>query len=237
MYSIASVLVLAVAFIWGAPWRQRQAHRSLRAIRRSLMITVLGLAALILIFPDEAGSRIALYAETLLPSSSAYEVSYRTWDYPINNLLSTFDRPNWVLGNGTGLASLGTQYVSKFIGQRQTQLGVEEGYGSLIVEMGIIAPFLWVLWTAALLYYSWKVVRRLRGTRFFPIAFAIFWYAFLLLFPLTFGGLAPYQNYVNNAYMWLLVGILFRLPNLLGQAQPMAVVPLQYKPTHTGFQF
>jgi hypothetical protein len=218
MYSAASALVLAAAFLWGAPWRQRQAHRSLNAARRSLITVALGLAAIILIFPDEAASRIALYAETLLPSSPAYEVSARTWDYPINNLLAAFDQPNWVLGNGTGTASLGVQYVSKLIGQRRPQVGVEEGYAQLMLEMGIMAPFMWIFWTAALLYSTWKVVRRLRGTRLFPIAFAITWYAFLLLYPLTYAGLPPYQNYVNNAYLWLLVGILFRLPDFLSTA-------------------
>jgi hypothetical protein len=237
MYSAASALVLAVAFLWGAPWRQRQAHRSLRAVRRAFAMAALVLAALILVFPDDAGSRIALYAETLLPSSSAYEVNIRTWDYPISNFLSTFNQPNWMLGNGTGTASLGVQYVSKLIGQRPPQVGAEEGYGQLILEMGIVAPFIWIVWTAVLLYYCWKVVKRLRGTRLFPIAFAIFWYAFLLLYPLTYGGLPPYQNYVTNAYLWLLIGILFRLPDLLEQAQPKAVVSAQFKPVHTGFQF
>ena len=85
----------------------------------------------------------------------------------------------------------------------------------MIIEMGIIAPFLWILWTAALLYYSWKVVRRLKGTRLLPIAIAIFWYAFFLLYPLTYVGLSPFQNFICNAYLWLLVGILFRLPDLL----------------------
>jgi hypothetical protein len=215
MYSALSALVLAAAFLWGAPWRQRQAHRALRAVRRSLIMAALGLAAIILIFPDEAASRIAYYAETLLPSSSAYEVNARTWDYPINNLNSVFDQPNWLLGNGTGTASLGVQYVSKLIGQRPPQVGAEEGYGQLILEMGIVAPFMWILWTAALLYSSWKVVSRLRGTRLFPIGFAIIWYAFLLLYPLTYAGLPPYQNYINNAYLWILMGILFRLPDFL----------------------
>ena len=75
-----------------------QAHRTLKAVRRSFIMAALGLAAIMLIFPDEAGSRIALYAETLLPSSSAYEVNTRTWDYPIGNLLSVFDGPHWVFG-------------------------------------------------------------------------------------------------------------------------------------------
>ncbi|MGA9144126.1 MAG: hypothetical protein WB007_10255, partial [Candidatus Acidiferrales bacterium] len=37
VYGAASVLVLAVGFLWGAPWRWRQAHRLTRAIRRSFI--------------------------------------------------------------------------------------------------------------------------------------------------------------------------------------------------------
>lgn len=225
VYSIASVLFLGVGLLWGAPWRHRQAHQSLKAVRRSLMMAVLGLAAIVLIFPEEAGSRIALYTETLSPSSSAYEFADRAWDYPIHNLLQAFDQPNWLLGNGTGVASLGVQYVSKLVGQRQPNLGVEEGYGSMIIEMGIIAPFLWILWTSALLYHCWKLVSRLRGTHLFPIGLSVWWYALLLLFPLTFNGLTAYQNYLNNAYMWLLIGVLFRLPELLPQVPAVGSMP------------
>ena len=237
VYGSASTLVLAAGFLWGAPWRARQAHRMLKAIRRYFMMAALGLTAIILLFPDEAGSRLAFYTETLNPNSSAYAVSIRTWDYPIANLMAAFTRPNWVIGNGIGTASLGIQYVSKALGQRIPELWVEEGYGQLIVEMGIIAPFLWFLWTGALLYYSWGILRRLRQTRFFPLAFAIFWYAFLLLYPFTYGGLAPYQNFVNNAYLWLLVGILFRLPEL--QANPLSpvMVPSSRPQARGGFQF
>ena len=90
--------------------------------------------------------------------------------------------------------------------------------------MGIAAPFLWIAWTAALLYSMWQVLRGLRQTRFFPIAFAIFWYSFLLLYPFTYGGLAPYQNYVDNAYFWLLVGIFFALPEILVTAPTAPVL-------------
>jgi hypothetical protein len=225
LYGAASAFVLAAGFFWGAPWRTRQAHRMLKAIRRSLIFATLGLAAILLFFPEEAKPRLAYYAETLLPSSPAYEVRNRTWDYPIQNFLESFDAPNWLWGNGIGTASLGTQYVAKMIGQRPPNLWVEEGYGELIIEMGFVAPFLWLLWTGALLYYSWGVVRRLKQTRYFPIAFAIFWYAFLLLYPLTYGGLPPYQNFVNNAFLWLLIGILFRLPQLHADAAPLGVLP------------
>ncbi len=237
VYVCASALVLPVAFLWGAPWRRRQAHRMVKAVRRSFFVAALGLATLLLVFPNEAGSRIAFYTETLLPGSSASEVGNRAWDYPIANLMGAFQGPNWVMGNGLGTASLGSQYVSKLLGQRPLTLWVEEGYGELIVEMGIVAPFLWILWTAALLLYAWRVVCRLRQTRLFPIAVAIFWYAFLLLYPLTYGGLSQYQNYVNNAYFWLLIGVLFRLPDLLSTPLAPIVVPSGRSQTRGGFQF
>jgi hypothetical protein len=224
MYGAASALVLPAGFLWGAPWRWRQAHRLTKAIRRSFVGAALGLATIILLFPAEVGSRLAFYGETLSPNSSAYELTHRGWDYPIKNLMLAFTNPNWVMGNGIGLASLGTQYVSKLLGEKPLSFWVEEGYGQLIIEMGIVAPFLWIAWTAALLYSMWQVLKGLRQTRFFPIAFAIFWYAFLLLYPFTYGGLAPYQNYVDNAYFWLLTGIFFALPGILATA-PSAPVP------------
>jgi hypothetical protein len=221
---LASALVLSAGFLWGAPWKWRQTHRLVRAIRRSVIVAALALGALLLVFPEEAGSRMAFYAETLNPNSTAYELGNRSWEYPLHNFLDVFNQPNWLIGNGIGTATLGRQYVSKFIGQRMPTIGTEEGYGTLIIEMGVIAPLLWILWTTALLYYCWRIVRRMRQTHLFPVAFAIFWYAFLLLFPLTYASLASYQNYICNAYLWLLVGILFRLPDVLASSKTTAVV-------------
>ena len=237
MFVLISAAALGAGFLWGAPWRQRQAHRMIKAIRRSVIIGAMGLGLILLMFPQEAGSRIAYYAETLLPGSSAYQLESRTWDYPIRNLLAVFSGPNWLLGNGIGTASLGGQYVAKLTGTPILNLWVEEGYGVLIVEMGIIAPFLWILWTAALVYYGWGVVRRLRQTRFFPIGFAIFWFAFLLLYPMTFGGLSAYQNFVNNVYLWLLVGILFRLPEIQAATPNLPQTASTNGRARGGFQF
>ena len=214
MYVLASTLGLTGGLLWGAPWRWQQAHRMVKAIRRVFIVAALGLAAILLIFPDEAAPRIAFYMETLDPSSSAFEVGTRTWNYPMGGLIAALDEPHWLVGTGIGTASLGGQYVSKLLGKPPIPVWVEEGYGQMILEMGFSAPLLWMLWTGALLVYGWQVVRRLRQTRFFPIAFAILWYAFLLLYPFTYGGLAPYQNFVDSAYLWITVGILFKLPVL-----------------------
>jgi hypothetical protein len=109
--------------------------------------------------------------------------------------------------------------VAKVLGQPPINFWVENGWGTLILEMGILGPILWIAWTSSLLYFSWKVVRQLRETPYFPLALSIFWYAVLLLVPFSYNGMAPYQNYVMNAYLWLLIGVLFRLPHLARDLQ------------------
>ena len=214
LYSLISTSMLTVAYLWGAPVRGGEGRRLMKAIRRSIMFAAVGLAIFVAFFPSSAGSRFDFYSQTLLPSSSAYELTNRAWDYPALNFVVAFSRPHWIVGNGTGRASLGGQYVSKLAGPAPN-ISVEEGYGQLIVEMGILGPVLWIVWTAALLWSAWKVVRSLKHTRLFPVAIAFAWYAFAILYPLTFLGLDIYQNFVNNAFLWILVGMLFRLPDIL----------------------
>ena len=232
VYCAVSAVVLAAAFLWGAPWRWRLAHRLWKAIRRFTLVAAISLAIFIFFFPTAIGSRWAFYSETLSPDSPSSELGWRTWDYPLQNLMLAFTDPNWIIGNGIGTASLGVQYVSAFLGEHPPGIGVENGYGTLIVELGILGLVLWLVWTAALLIAAWKIVRSLKETPLFPIGFAIFWFVFILLIPLTYGGFQCFENYVYNAYFWLLIGVLFRLPSLLvgppGQiatAAPVAARP------------
>jgi hypothetical protein len=91
-----------------------------------------------------------------------------------------------------------------------------------------VGLILWLVWTAALVFSAWGVVRKLRGSPWFPLAFMIFWYSFLLLFPITFTSFVAYQDFVLNAYLWLLVGILFRLPQIAQAAQRQAAPPANF---------
>lgn len=213
-YMLIGFVVFTLAFLWGAPWKQRQAHKMLKAVGRVFLLAFAALILILALFPDEIAPRVAFYTESFDPESRGYEVGNRTWDYPMRNLKIALDQPAWLTGMGLGTASLGTQYVAKITGQTEVQAWVEEGYGQLILEIGILGPFLWILWTGALVITAFQTARKLRQTRFFPLAMAISWYAFLLLFPFTYGGLSSYQNFVGNAYFWILVGVLFKLPVL-----------------------
>jgi hypothetical protein len=219
MWNMGSALVIAAAFLWGAPWKQREAIRALRAIQRSLLVVGLALMALVAVFPEQFGARLDVYSETLLPSSSASELAYRAETYPLRNFLLAFEYPRWPYGYGIGTSSLGVQYVMRITHAPPMNVGVENGYGQLILELGIGGLILWIVMGAAICFFSWKIVKELKGSPLLPIGFVIFWYAFLLMFPMGYVSLSAYQDFVMNAYFWLLLGILFRLPSIALSSQ------------------
>jgi hypothetical protein len=207
-------IILAGAFLWGAPWRWKQAHRMVRSIRRAVTASILAFALIIVIFPKEIGARLAFYEETLSPYSSKNELQSRVQNYTWDETAKAFSYPGFWSGHGTGTTSLGTQYVKRILGQARPRYLVEAGWGNLVIEMGFLGLVLWLSWSIALLVAMWAVAKRLKETAYFPLAFAILYYAYLLLFPMTWGGLDTYENFVMNAYFWLLLGIFFRLPVL-----------------------
>jgi len=227
MWGMINALATSVAFIWGAPWRQGEALRVFRAIQRAALGIGLGIVLLFYAYPDALLTRLAIYEETLMPNRPTSELMHRSWDYPVRNFLGAFDDDRWPYGYGIGTASLGGQYVARFFKVKPVGVGVESGYGTLVVEMGIGGLLLWIVMSLAITVSAWKVVKKLKGSPWFPLGFVIFWYALFLLFPATFGGMQPYEDFLLNAYLWLLLGVLFRLPTLALSAQFAANAPAQ----------
>ncbi len=225
MFMLGNILVFAAASLWGAFHHRYQRVQLVRAIEWVFIISGIGLLILILIFPDEIGARWSYYYETIAPWSPTTELGYRLKEYPVGNFLEAFSHPEWPVGYGIGTASLGIQYVAAFLGISPPELWVENGFGVLVVELGILGLLLWVAWTVALIYSGWRITKRLRGTAVFPVGFVILWFAFLLLIVFTWGAISSYQNFIFNAYLWLLVGILFRLPGLVAEGQIRARTP------------
>jgi hypothetical protein len=219
LWTAGTALIIVFAFIWGAPWRQREVLRVFRTVQRAALAVALALVALFFVFPDALLARLAIYSETLTPGSSASELQNRTWDYPLRNFLGAFNYDRWPYGYGIGTSSLGVQYVAKFFHGPAVGVGVEGGFGTLVVEMGVGGLVLWLIMSIAILVSTWKVVKKLRGTAWFPIAFAIYLYVFILLLPMTFTSMLAYEDFVINAYFWTLLGILYRLPTLALSSQ------------------
>lgn len=219
MWAAINAVATSVAFVWGAPWRQGEALRVFRGIQRAILGVALGMVLVFIAFPDEILSRVTIYQEALAPGSSTNELTHRGWTYPVENFLGAFNYERWPYGYGIGTAALGGQYVARFFNAKPPVVGVESGFGTIIVEMGIVGLVLWIVMSVAILLTAWKVVKKLKGTPWFPLGFVIFWYAFVLLFPATFAGIQPYEDFLLNAYLWLLLGVLFRLPSIGLSAQ------------------
>jgi hypothetical protein len=211
LWNCIGALFIAAGFLWGAPWRNREGVRVLRTIQRAAIFVGIAIIALMTIFPEQLSSRLAIYSETLDPTSPASELLSRTGDYPLQNILLAFEYPRWPYGYGIGTSSLGVQYVARIMHAAPMRIGVENGYGQLILELGILGLFLWIALATAISFSAWRAVKSLKGSPWFPIAFAIFWYVFLLAFPISFYAFIAYEDFVLNAYFWLLLGILFRL--------------------------
>ena len=230
MWNMGTTMVMSVGFLWGSPWRQRETIRVLRAVQRTALLIGIGIILLQTLFPEELGSRLGLYADTLMPDSPASELVHRTQTYPMQQLGYAFDHPRWPYGYGIGTCTLGGQYVRRIMGAEPTNVGVESGFGDLVVELGIVGLILWIILGFSIAISTFKVVKELRGTAWFPLAFAIWFYAVLLFFPMTYTGV-PYQDFVLNSFLWVLLGVVYRLRVFSKAAQPGLKPPSELRDT------
>jgi hypothetical protein len=214
-----SAMVMGAAYLWGVPWGYGWGQRMLKTVRRTLIVMAVGVVFMSIYFPQVIGGHWAFVSESLAYGGQGSELQGRVVDYPLENMVKAFAHERWLVGYGTGTSSLGLQYVAKLLDEPPPNIGVESGYGMVLVEMGIFGLVLWFVWVGALLVSGWRIVNQLRQTVYFPLGFAIWWYAVVLLVVLPYLSSA-YENFVLCAYLWIFVGILFRLPKLAGMPLP-----------------
>ncbi|HLK03716.1 MAG TPA: hypothetical protein VKT53_04680 [Candidatus Acidoferrum sp.] len=219
LWGLINLTAVGAAFLWGAPWRQRDVARILRTIFRAGLGIALAVCLLLVFYPEALLGRMAVYNETLSPNSSASELTHRARDYPIQNFIGAFSYERWPYGYGIGTTALGIQYVIRIFHIPQLGVGVESGFGALVVEMGILGLILWLIMAVAVCLSAWRILRQLRGSPWFPVGLVIFWFTFVMLLPNMAGGIQAYEDFVLNAYLWLALGILFRLPKIKVEAE------------------
>ena len=214
LWTLGSAIIIIPAYLWGCPWQKGQMVRILRTFARAALSVVAAILLTSLLYPEALKGRLAFYWETLDPTSVNSELIQRSQTYPLQNFMYAFEYPRWPYGYGIGTASLGIQYVSRILHVPLMGIGVESGFGTLVLELGIVGLFLYLTFAVSIVMSAWTTVRKLKGTPWFPIGFVIFWYAFLLLFPYVWGGWATFEDFILNSLFWLCLGILFRLPTL-----------------------
>jgi hypothetical protein len=224
IYALLTLAGLAIGLLWGTKNQPWISARLGRIMRRSVVALAASLLLFAYMYPNLSGAWWTYYYEMLWPDSPTYQLGMRTGSYPLDEFEKVLEYQGWQWGYGTGTASLGVQYVTSLLKAPPPPAApVENGFGDLMIEWGILGPILWVLMAVTLLVAGWKITRRLASTPLYPLALAILWYAFWVLLPFMWSGPQTYQNYVVNAYLWLLVGVLFRLPALVTSDRARAV--------------
>lgn len=192
-----------------------------RTVRRSILVALGGAAlaaALWFFLPSLFDSRLTWYTTTLIPGAPQGEWAFRLSSYSKSTLTGL--QQGGLIGRGTGTESLGKQYLLG--GTDYSVIGlytVEGGFAGVASEWGAIGLTFWLAWTLA--WFG----RQLRSVLSAPMSdnraagrVLVTWMAFFL-FIAFFSGLAEFQNYVANAYFWLLSGIIFALP-AIREAEP-----------------
>jgi hypothetical protein len=172
---------------------------------------VMGGAVLTALLPGVIGARLDWYTETLDPRSSFDEWRFRT-DAVIDNTERGL-AIGGLFGQGTGTESLGRQYLTADPDQIAGLYQVEGGYASIAVELGIIGVGLWLAWSIGWSARQWRCIKEGRGDRAAAAAFVLFCWMLSFLFYGFASGLAGFQNYIANAYFWLLSGVMFAVPS------------------------
>ena len=218
-------LVVAVTLVFFAAIAGPLAEGRLAMTRAMTLIAVVVAASAVLTaaIPGVIDDRFEWYSQTLDPRSPNSEWSQRINAYAEDTRIGI--EFGGMFGRGTGTESLGKQYLSGDPNSVEGQYLVEGGYASLAVEWGIVGLALWIAWSISWVARQWGAIKDARGQRGAAAGFVLFCWMLYFLFFGFFGGLPGFQNYVGNAYFWLLSGMIFALPltaNDIGGPRPSA---------------
>jgi hypothetical protein len=190
-------------------------------VSRAVMLAVglvVSLGVLNYVAPSLISSRAEFYATTLDPRAATDEWGFRWASYTQGTLLGV--SRGGLLGTGTGNESLGKQYIQGGPGYDAPGLYlVEAGYGSVAIEWGVVGLALWLCWSIG---WTVRMVGRVVASLGDRVAafgvVVVAWFVFLM-FIAFYGGIANFQNYINNVFLWFLSGMVFALPLAAGRSE------------------
>jgi hypothetical protein len=200
-----------------------------RAVLRVAAVATVAVTMIVgasLAFPTVVGPRLTYYNQALNPASGDNEWAFRWSRYSESTLLGLHSG-GWI-GRGTGTQSLGLQYV--YGGEKRSSRGLyhlESGYGTIAYELGGVGLALWLSWAVLWTRRLWQSARQVRGTEYESAAMVATGWIVFLLFIAFFAGSQFFQNYVSNAFLWLLSGVVFGLADLVrtnAREQPALVL-------------
>jgi hypothetical protein len=207
----ASLLAaLALVMIAAVGTASTGGRRFLRKGTAAAGIAAASAVLVVVVSPALFHSRLLWYEATLNPQSPGNEWSSR-WDAYGGDTLRGVALGG-LIGQGTGEESLGKQYLYGALDPSAPIYQVEGGYAALAVEWGVVGLALWVGWSVAWVRRQWRIVRMCRGSPAAGTGLVLLGWTLFFLFLHFFAGLQGFQNYLANAYFWLLSGVIAALP-------------------------
>jgi len=217
-FGALTVLVLFLISQWQATLEY--VRKRWRKTLLATLVAVGGIFFIVLtIAPEALEARWAFYWETLSPWSPHSELFDRIFVYHPQNFMIAFLTLYGLWGQGFGTNSLGGQYLMKFAHVPPPPVIVESGLGNIVLEVGIVGLGLWLFWGFSVTLWAWRSALSLRDTPFAPIATSIAWYTTVKVVNPLWGGMASFQEFIGNAFLWLLLGILGRLTYFAEKSQ------------------
>lgn len=195
-------------------WAERR-PATVRALATASLIVVL-MMAVFAVLPDLSTDRVMYFRDTLDPSAPTNEWDSRASSWWGSTTLGL--DVGGLLGAGTGASSIGLQYLADdrapWYDTGVTQ--VEGGYATVLQQWGVVGLVLWLGWSLSWLGRALRSTIAVRGDPRAGAALILCSWLVVFLLVGFVGGFQGFQNYITNAYMWILFGMLFALPSTHG---------------------
>lgn len=210
LWLVLSLPLVGLAYSYATHWRRSSRRRF--SVVKIVLVCAAGLYLASVFFPLQFRSVWAFYDTTIDPTSRYSEMTTRPVSYweDIRRALES----DVLLGHGTGTNSVGLQYVASYEAgqQKPGDYHVESGFAAVIWEWGIVGLCLWLWWSILLVVKLVQKVIALRFTHYYWLSVSVALFAFFLLFPYFYLGMQVYQQFVTQAFLFFLVGMVFRFP-------------------------
>lgn len=201
-----SLIGIFIYFILCAFLAKKENFPLIKGLMRFVTVTT----AIILILATLSYSGLTT-ASFQLSTFSALNKEYRSRFELETNALA--DNTKLLSKKGSILSS-GYQYTSiPLTSDWIKSYSVESGISKIIYEMGFLGLALYCIFFGSLIYYVGRIIYKLKGSNlnYFSIAVVVIIFLFLFKFVIHYGA---GDDAFTLIPMWLLVGILFRLPEL-----------------------
>jgi uncharacterized membrane protein SirB2 len=199
-------------------WRRLTKRQGIVGLRVPSYLAA-GLLLFYFVQPERVSSAIKWYEQSFGRESREYEGRSTEVSRDLKAAFAT--EP--LFGHGTGMSSLGVQYVLRQ-GDVERQGGVECGPAWLVWEMGIPGLIIYVWWSIALAIALALKVKTLKTQCYYWLGSSLCVFPVYVLLGWFWLGYQVYQNYTTQSLLFFLSGLVLKLPEVeaaeLAQPQP-----------------